>query len=698
MYHQLTSTQLKAVTTESKVVRLIAGAGSGKTRVLTTRIAHLIKNLNVDSYNILAITFTNKAAKEMKERISLMEINDNKATISTFHSLCFEILRKEINIINYPNNFTICDSDDQKSIIKKIYKDLDINKNDISYSSSLSYISNNKIANISPLKAKEFIYDQNDELEVLKIKIYQEYENYLNNNYLLDFDDLIIKTVAIFNQFPDVLNKYAKRYQYILVDEFQDIDHLQYQLVKQLSSYHQNIYIVGDPDQTIYTWRGSDVAIILNFVKDFKDVETIVLDENFRSCSNILNAANSVIKNNNDRVEKNLFTNNPKGDKIVYASFRQDELEANYIVSKIEKLKSEDINYNDIVILYRANYQSRIIEKALIENRIPYIIYGGIRFYERLEIKDILSYLRMLVNPDDLAFIRTINTPKRGVGAKALGDLEKMANSYDLSLYEAAVRNFDNLKNKGIKNYVEIIEILKSFLDKIDLEDLINKVLDLTGYRLMISTANEEERLGNIKELIKDIIEYQKNYPESNLQEYLQVINLYTDKESDNQQEMIKLMTIHSVKGLEFDNVFIMGMNEGVFPSERSLKDGIKGLEEERRLAYVAYTRAKKRLFLTETSGFNHITGKEKTPSRFINEIDEKYLININKEISSNLNNIINNSDTKVIYKKGDAVYHNIFKDGIVVSVESGILNIAFKYPYGIKKIKSGHHSISKKR
>lgn len=698
-YDQLTPTQLNAVKTTNKAVRIIAGAGSGKTRVLTTRISYLIDELNIDAKNILAITFTNKAAKEMKERIEKMNPLAVSATISTIHSLCARILRNDINVLGYPSNYTVCDSEDQKSILKQAYKYFDTTKNVIGYSSMLAYISNNKTEGVSPEKALEFLYGNSDRVEVLKVKIYQYYQDYLAKNYLLDFDDLIIKTVEIFDNYPDILFKYAKKYQHILVDEFQDVDHLQYKLIKQLSSYHKNIYVVGDPDQTIYTWRGSDVSIILDFKKHFEDVETIVLNENFRSCSNILNAANSVIKNNRNRIEKDLYTNNPIGDKVVYLSFTQDDYEADFVAQKIEAFKNNGLNYNDIAILYRANHQSRSLEKGLIEHRIPYIIYGGIRFYERAEIKDILSYLRMLTSADDLAFLRTINTPKRGIGNKAIEELNTLALKYSSSLFETCCNNLETLKNKGIKSYVETILTLKSFMGDIDLQELLERVLDLTGYRLMLSASNEEERLDNIKELIKDIIDYQQNYPDSNLEEYLQMVSLYTDRENINDTDLVKLMTIHSAKGLEFDNVFIIGMNEGIFPSERSLNEGIKGLEEERRLAYVAYTRAKKRLFLTETSGFNYITGKEKVVSRFINEINQDFIENPKAKKETINTNILESKDkgtANILFKKGDSVFHRIFKDGIVISNDSGILTIAFKFPHGTKKIKADHPSITK--
>lgn len=702
--NDLTKTQKSAVTSTSKAIRIVAGAGSGKTRVLTMRISYLVKELGIDPRNILAITFTNKAANEMKVRIEeMIGIESGIATISTIHSLCARILRKEIGVLGYPHNFTIADSEDQKSILKMCYKEYGFSKNDYSYASVLSYISNNKCAMIDPEKAMD--YTGGDQKEIDLVTIYRYYDRYLNHNYTLDFDDLIIKTVMMFKKFPKVLNKYAELYRYILVDEFQDIDPLQYDLIKLLSSYHQNVCVVGDPDQTIYSWRGADVNIILNFEADFKNVETIVLDENFRSSGNILGGSNCIIKNNHQRIDKNLFTNKGMGDKIIHSSFASEIYEGDYVAEQIAALKTKGWNYRDIAILYRANYQSRFIEKSLTHMHIPYIIYGGTRFYDRAEVKDILCYLRMVVGADDLALIRTINQPKRGIGEKSIDALRNDATFNEMTMFELLNSDGYEIKNKGIKDYLRVINKLRNDAKTLTMERLLENVLNDTGYRIMLEKNDDNDRLENIKELLNDIADYQKTYPDSNLEEYLQMISLYTDKENNSTGDCIKMMTIHSAKGLEFDGVFIIGMNEGVFPSERSLREGLKGLEEERRLAYVAYTRARKNLFLTESRDFSYVTGHSKTASRFIGEIADEYIIHNTPEDEER--NIVRHSlsignddpyanvsvgkvaSAKNIkkFKKGDLVLHAQFGKGKVILKDGDILSIAFEYPYGVKKI-----------
>lgn len=704
IFLNLTDKQKQAVFTNEKAVRVIAGAGSGKTRVLTMRIAHLIKE-GVWPESILAITFTNKAANEMKKRIETLTNNQaSVSNISTFHSFCARVLRFEIHNIGYPKNFTIVDAEDQKTILKNIYKNLLITKNELSYSSALSYISNNKCAQISPQKAKEMTF--NDFIEEKKADIYYLYEEYLRQQYCLDFDDLIIKTVMIFEKFENVLEKYSSRFKYILVDEFQDIDYFQYKLIKLLSKKHRCIYVVGDPDQTIYTWRGADVNIILNFEKDFDNCQTIVLDENFRSTKNILNSANSVIKNNLKRVEKALFTNNEEGEKVLVGNFETDDEEASFVADEIRKL-SDEYGYEQIAVLYRANYQSRAIEKALIEKGLPYVIYGGIRFYERAEIKDVLCYLRMLATSDDLAFLRTINKPKRGIGEKALDDLRNEASLENLSLYEYLLKNVDSIKKK-FKDYVVLIEELKRSVDKLSIEDLMNKVITDTGYRAMLETDNEQERLENIKELMNDINQYFKTHEEASLDEYLQTVSLFSDNDNKNEKRNISLMTAHSAKGLEYKVVFLIGMNDGVFPSERGVLNDPSYLEEERRLAYVAFTRARKILYICYAKGYSFITGNVRRPSCFIEEIDQDYLYYLNERASyGNFNNETNvsfnipvsfeeNFKKATRYKKGDILQHTNFGEGVVMGVEGDILKIAFEHPYGIKKIMSNHKSLRK--
>ena len=705
-FSSLNPAQQEAVTNNSKHLRIIAGAGSGKTRVLTMRIAYLIEQIGVAPYHILAITFTNKAAKEMKERIlQMLGEGNNNVWISTIHSLCMRILREDIGALDYPKNFTIVDQDDQHSILKEAYKEYGIEKKNLSYGTALAYISANKTERIDPLRAKELSYGDYDEMK--KAEVYEYYVKRLASMYALDFDDLIIWTVKLFNKEPQIRQKWASRFHYIHVDEFQDIDKTQYQLIKHLSSVHENLYVVGDPDQTIYTWRGADVNIIIDFEKDFRDTKTIILNENYRSTNNILNAANSLIKNNQLRVDKDLFTKRGDGVKITHASLDSDEGEAYFVKKQIMKLHDDGVAYKDMAILYRSNYLSRNVEKVLMESRVPYIIFGGIRFYERAEVKDILSYLRMVTTADDLAFKRIINSPRRGIGPKTLDQILEIAKANDITMYEVVKRGLYAKNKEVFRSFVNMVESWRNITQD-NLEILLQRVLDDSGYRDYLTKENETERLENVKSLVDDITEYQRTYPESNLDEYLQMISLYTDKANDKDSDAVNLMTIHAAKGLEFDTVFVIGMSEGVFPGERAMAEGLKGLEEERRLAYVAYTRAKRLLYLSDGKSFSFVLQSSKTTSRFVNEINDKYIEHLSKtpvvkqpaffsSVSDhNVGTRKESSQAKSKIKKGDHVLHTMFGEGIVVAVKDNVLSIAFMHPHGIKKILNGHPSIKK--
>ncbi|MDD6004886.1 MAG: 3'-5' exonuclease [Firmicutes bacterium] len=710
-FSSLNDAQKEAVVAEDKHLRIIAGAGSGKTRVLTMRIAYLIEKMGVFPKNILAITFTNKAAAEMKSRIGAMLGDDlNTVWISTIHSLCMRILREDIAAMGYPKNFTVVDQNDQHQILKEAYKEYGIDKKNLSYGNVLNYIGNCKTERMSPERA--MMLASGDYNEENKAKVYDYYEKRLKSIYGLDFDDLILWTVEMFSKFEMIKKKWSNRFEYIHVDEFQDIDKTQYQLIKQLSSVHDNIYVVGDPDQTIYTWRGADVNIIINFEKDFKDTRTIILNQNYRSTNMILSGANSVIKNNKLRVEKDLFTKADDGEKIVHNTLDSLENEAYYVRKEISKLYGDGTKYSNMAVLYRSNYLSRNIEKVLVEAQIPYVIYGGIRFYERAEIKDILSYLRMITQGDDLAFSRIINVPKRGIGQKTLDNILEIAKEHGITMYQV-IKDGLYTKNKDVfTSFVRMIERWKEMEKTADLESLLKSVLDDSGYRMYLEKENETERLENVKALVDDIKEYSEIYESSSLDEYLQMISLYTDKENRNEVDAVSLMTIHSAKGLEFDTVFVIGMSEGVFPSERSMSDGIKGLEEERRLAYVAYTRARKKLYLTDSNDFSFVIQSSKNTSRFVNEIDDEYIEHISKvskpvfksntHFFDDLENItvskrqVAKPQSNETIKKGDHVMHAIFKEGVVIGEKNGFLEIAFAHPHGIKKILKGHPSVKK--
>ena len=708
-YSSLNDKQKEAVIDDSKHLRIIAGAGSGKTRVLTMRIAYLIEQKHINPKNVLAITFTNKAANEMKNRISEMlgEAGDG-AFISTIHSLCVRILKEEIGVFGYPKNFTIVDADDQKTILKEAYKEFNIDKKDLSYGSALDYIANCKYEELSYEKAMDQAYGEKKLVD--KANVYKYYDERLKSLYALDFDDLILFTVRLFKLHKDILKKWSSKFIYIHVDEFQDIDKTQYELIKLLSSTHDNVYVVGDPDQTIYTWRGADVNIIVNFDKDFKNTKTIILNQNYRSTNNILEGANSLIKYNKSRVPKDLFSANGEGDKIVHKTLPDETSEAYYIVSCIQSLLKQGYEYNDIAILYRSNYLSREVEKVFIENRIPYVIYGGIRFYERMEVKDILSYLRLIVTGDDLAFQRVINQPKRGIGQKSIDTIFSLAKENNISMYEVVKQGLFTKNQSVLESFVDMVERWKSSLDGKPLEEVLTDVFEQSGYRSMLEKENETERIENVKSLIDDIKDYQETYPGSTLADYLSMISLYTDKANTDGSASVSLMTIHASKGLEFKVVFVVGLSEGIFPSERTMLEQ-KGVEEERRLAYVAYTRAKEKLTLTDTSSFSYVVNSAKTTSRFVNEVDEKYIEHLDKPVVKQQSVFDVPFTTKISsiepkkeaprrpsrYRKSDVVIHKIFGEGVVVKCDGDFVTVAFSYPHGTKTIKADHPSIRKK-
>ena len=719
----LNENQKEAVLSDDQYLRIIAGAGSGKTRVLTTRIVHLIEDEDVRPYKILAITFTNKAAKEMKERLSTMlHEEDEPRWISTIHSLCVRILREDISCLGYPKNFTIMDADDQKSIVKEAMKQLDLKDSKLTPGEVVGYISNNKTAQISVDAAKKMAGSFTDDTD--KARIYEYYVNRLKEMYALDFDDLILKTVTLFSDFPSVLEKWQRRFEYVLVDEFQDIDNLQYQLIRFLVGKNASLYVVGDPDQTIYTWRGANVDIIMHFEKDFPNAKTIMLNENYRSTDAILRVSNSVIQNNKNRLKKELYTSKKNEDKVIHFGAESEEYEDAWIAGMIQKLHTQGKKYSDIAILYRSNYLSRGLEKAMIDLRIPYIIYGGIRFYERMEVKDALCYLRMIVTADDLALQRILNRPKRGIGGKTMDNIVEEARRNNSTMYEVLKANqiFSGKSKKTIEEFVSMIEGWKAIEreGKMPLDELLEKIFEEIGVKAMCEADEEkrDERLLNLKALQEDLQNFSEDNPDLSLDEYLQNIALYTDRDSGEVNECVQLMTVHAAKGLEFDTVFVTDLNEGIFPNARSIEDSSHGMEEERRLAYVAFTRAKNHLYVCEAGGFSFIIQGPRQTSRFIKEMDHDYMVEAPGSFnqrgvmsSSSEARIFKNSfadfmsrnddedeipspihveqpkASKVKFKKGDTVIHPKFGEGIIIKVKREMLEIAFTYPYGLKKI-----------
>ena len=705
----LNKNQKEAATYLDSHLRIIAGAGSGKTRVITYRIAYLIDEIGVDPRKILAITFTNKAANEMKERVvDLLGVHALGSLICTIHSLCVRILRQHINVINYPSNFTIMDEEDQKALIKKIYNQLQIDAKTISIKSMIATISNYKMANITPEKALEFAGSFQGEIK--KAKVYKEYLEYQENHFLLDFDDLLLKTVYIFENYPDVLEKWQYRFQYIHVDEFQDVGNIEYRLVK-LMSDKAITCVVGDPDQTIYSFRGANVNYILDFDKDFKPCKTIILNQNYRSTGNILNISNCLIRKNQNRLEKELFTEATGGGEVIHYTAKNEQDEAEYICSEIEKIINDvdGVNYRNFAILYRANYLSRTIEQCLISHGIDYRIFGGLKFFSRKEIKDALSYLQLVCNGEDLAFERIINVPSRGIGKKTMENIQAVAKNNHVSLYEALTLFSDQIKlsskaKKEIRILVAAIEKAKQ--SNLPLHEMFENLMNDIGYIEMLNKNLEENRIDNIHELQRSIYEFENQNPDlATIENYLQEIALYTDSDDNDDSQYVSLMTIHMAKGLEFDYVFVLGLSEGIFPSFRALSESDEGIEEERRLAYVAFTRAKKQLYLTDSEGFSFVTDSPKISSRFVEEIGKEGIKHLGTRPRFKTSNYINTNLSKdelvgnnqvSDWASGDFVIHDTFGKGVVVKVNGNTLDIAFELPAGLKTLMAGHKALKK--
>lgn len=604
----LNKEQYEGATTVEGQVLILAGAGSGKTRVLTYRMAHMIDDLGILPYKILAITFTNKAAKEMKDRVrALIGERAEDMWISTFHSTCVKILRREIDKIGYKKNFTIYDTSDQKTLIKECMKSLNINDKDITLQEIMGKIGKAKDNMQGPVS---FMREHESNFREKKIAdVYEMYQKRLKENNALDFDDLIFKTVELFKINKETLEFYQRKFQYIMVDEYQDTNKVQYELIRLLAESHKNICVVGDDDQCIYQWRGADIRNILDFEKDYPNAKVIKLEQNYRSKGNILDAANVVIVNNANRKSKVLRTEQESGNKIkVYRAY-SDTDEGNFVASQINKIKKEENkSFKDFAILYRTNAQSRIFEESLRRNDIPYKILGGTRFYDRKEIKDMISYLKVLVNPtDSISLRRIINVPKRGIGDATVNKVVDFADDYELPLWDAlnTVRNIPTLTARncgGIEVFMEMMERFVDMSEVLPVSVLIETILKETGYIAELEKSDEIEdksRIENLKELVSDAVDFEKSNEDKSLSAYLEKVSLVqeTDKLED-EDDTIVLMTVHSAKGLEFPVVFMVGMENGIFPGVASF-DSESEMEESRRLCYVGITRAKEQLFMT---------------------------------------------------------------------------------------------------
>ena len=729
---ELNEKQFEAVTTSFRNVRVIAGAGSGKTRVLTYRIAYLISELGVLPWKILAITFTNKVANEMKNRvIKMIPECEKDLTIKTFHAFAAMFLRKEIHVLNFPTSFTILDEDDQTKLVKDIVAEMGFRRGDKLVGKALNYIGSQKLHEKYPDDiniVKELFED-----EKLCLQIYTRYEEEKNKQLSLDFDDLLLKTIYILENYPLVRAKWQDRIDHILIDEFQDTNDVEYKLVKLLSKPSTCHYVVGDPDQTIYTWRGANQDIILNLHKDFIDIETIILNRNYRSTSKILDSANKLIAHNKLRVKKDLYTENEVGKPIVVHRSPSSRSEADYVVREINRLVDmEGYSYKDIAILYRSNYITMDFETALVKSRIPYRIYGGQKFYQRREIKDVLAYFHLITNvKDDISFDRIINVPKRGIGETTINIIKLESDNAHKSMYEYIrdldiEKDFTNIPKKALNSLKLMITVIEKAREDINKnEEVFSKILEEMifsfGYNEYLAKEDDgDERIENVKALFEDIRHYLKTNPESTFDEYLQNIALISAQDELLDGEFVTLMTVHTAKGLEYPVVFVVRLNAGVFPHVRSFaENGFKGLEEERRLAYVAMTRAKKLLYLTFAGDYSYVLGGNLLPSQFLkesgNEVvkEEQYNpfrsnkrqttfhfddgpnldFDMDEPIRQDFSIETNDVDDWAV---GDIVIHKTLGQGVVIELEGdGIIKVNFQ-EHGVKSIMGNHPSVSK--
>lgn len=726
--------QQKAVKTLDGPLLLMAGAGSGKTRVLTHRIAYLMVEKGVNPYNILAITFTNKAAREMRERIQkMMGGAADEIWISTFHSMCVRILRRDIDRLGYNRNFTILDSTDQQSVIKSILKDKNMDPKKFDPRAILGTISSAKNELITP---EEYAKTAGDYFSQKVSDVYEEYQRRLRKNNALDFDDLIMTTITLFIRVPEVLEYYQRKFQYIHVDEYQDTNRAQYMLVKLLAQRFQNLCVVGDSDQSIYRWRGADIANILSFEKDYPRANVILLEQNYRSTKKILLAANMVIQNNMNRKPKNLWTENAEGNKIVHYRADSEQGEAQFVIGKIQELLRNGRKLSDIAILYRTNAQSRVIEESFLKSNIEYSIVGGIKFYDRKEIKDILAYLRLISNPDDdISLQRIINVPKRAIGSTSIDKIANFAAMHDLSMFQALETiEMIGLSPKAEKAAAEFRNLISNYTHQqeyLSVTELVEEVLDKTGYRDMLKaekSLESQSRLENIDEFLTVTKSFEESSEDKSLVAFLTDLALVADidrLDDDGQQktDFVTLMTLHSAKGLEFPVVFLIGMEEGVFPHSRSLMEEDE-MEEERRLAYVGITRAEEELFITNAQMRTLFGRTNMNPeSRFIKEIPadliEDAVPRVRKPSPMSGSRPASSARPSmpargavsrpvaaasggegVDWKVGDKAQHGKWGTGTVVSVkgsgEGMELDIAFPSPTGIKRLLAKFAPITK--
>ena len=682
----LNASQLEAVTSTEGFIRVIAGAGSGKTRALARRFAYLVNEIGILPGNILCVTFTNKSASEMRQRIHNLTGDNDTGYISTFHSFCVSVLQEDSHALQYPKSFLVLDNSDIDSMLKIIYEGRGLTLRNMTFSKARDMIEIRKL-----IKEPEYYLDMlNMSLDTLRQKyltatepsdiIFYGYLYQEKKCFGLDYNDLIKFTLYIFEQNEAVKIKWQQRLEYIMIDEFQDIDELQYKLMSVLCGYHKNLFIVGDPDQTIYTWRGANVRYLLDFDKIFPSVKTIMMMQNYRSTPQIVSVVNDLIDKNKFRIKKNLMPTIADGRKVICHHADTSECEAMWIAEQIQALHGEGTSYREITVLYRAHYITRIVEEVFLREKIPYAIYSGVQFFNRMEIKDALAYLRLIAYKDDLAFLRVVNVPKRNLGERRIKFLQEYAVKHQCSLYIALETNLDNEIFKGTKaaQFVALIENFAANYAERQISELLAAILNESGYEKMLRTEGSQERLDNLAELKQSVYEYETSCgEESTLEHYLSHVALFTNNDAADNSDKVKLMTVHSAKGLEFPYVFLCAMNEGVFPSKKT--DTIQKMEEERRLAFVAMTRAQKGLYLSEAEGRN-FDGSPRYPSRFLLDIEpalldytqkpQEGLIRETKDYLVINERYLADEENQSSLAVGQRVKHSIFGSGTVVDVD----------------------------
>ena len=681
---ELNPEQLDAATSTEGYIRVVAGAGSGKTKTLTARYMYLVEQLGISTSSILCVTFTNKAAGEMKKRIRRQLPDQDLGRITTFHGFCVGLLKEDCHVVQYPTTFIVLDEEDKEAILRRVFEDLGINSRDMTVKEAVDHIGWRKGGRgyvKTLIGDPEKLRMLSDSAATLKDKVMYRYFYEQRKCYGLDFDDLVYFTLFILDQDRSAREKWQQRLEYIMVDEFQDIDKDQYALADILAGYHKNLFVVGDPDQTIYTWRGADVKFILEFDSRHENVKTIYLNTNYRSVPQILSASNALIDKNRDRLKKKLVSARQDARKPLYFHAKTSQLEADWMTANMRALHDAGMSYSSMGVLYRAHYVSRTVEESLIRNKIPYVLYSGVEFYKRKEIKDVLCYLRMIYSGDDISFLRTVNEPRRGVGRTRITALKEQAQLHNCSLYEAMkdLLETDLFRRSRAREYVRLIEKYRAIFDGMDLTDLLAGVLNESGYENMLRSCGEEERLDNLAELKQAIYDFERKAGEEvTLGNYLDHAALFTNMDQTEKAQAVKLMTVHAAKGLEFPVVFLCGLSEGIFPGKRA--NTREKLEEERRLCYVAFTRARDRLFLSDAAGTNY-DGSFRYPSRFLFNAEKEnveYTVPLDPELEERAFAQIRKTEDlearpRLLSEQiGKRVLHPVFGEGSVIGIPRG--------------------------